>query len=151
VEVAAPLVGSIAQWAETKAIGIVLVVAIEEREHVGPGGFDGRVAGRSHAAVFRPAGHSHAAVGGGPAFEDLPGVVGRAVVDGHEFPVGEFLLRERAQGAVEREGPVIDGHDDGDRGLHFDTLAVLLKDKAATMGVLSHLGAGFASIPGENE
>ncbi len=102
----------------SQVIGVVLVVAVEEGEHIGPGGFDSRIAGRSHAAVLRRVGDADAAVGGGPALEDVPGVVGRAVVDGHEFPVGEFLLLERAQGAVEREGPVMDGHDDGDRGLH---------------------------------
>ena len=117
-------IGQVGERLEHVEVGEV--VALEDRDVLAPGQVEARVDTYAVAPVFL-VNHDDARVVVGKLVQDLRRVVGRAVVDADYLYVLE-RLREQAPHARHNEDlVVVDGHDDGDFGLHRLVLPVALQ------------------------
>ncbi len=97
-------------------IGIEFVVVVEIGDQMSAGVIDRRVAGGRLAAVDRMPEHPDPMVGGGPFLQPGGRIIGRSVVNGQQFPVGESLPDNGIDRPAEQPGSVVDRHDDGNSG-----------------------------------
>jgi hypothetical protein len=109
-------------------VGMGDVVGVHEGDDPRPRPLDSLLERRGKAAVGA-AGHHNSTVAAGEVYENLPRSVGRAVVDGEHFPVGERLRPDALHRGSEVLPGIPDREDDGDtrrsrrgRGIHAESL-----------------------------